>query len=143
MKLRHACSVLAASAVLLVSGAAFSGAHVTTVDQLLDYNTSTGELWAYPQGGSLATYLHSTTTQHRIANLEPFLPPDPCLPLARAWNFVVRYDIHHHVQSTYVFDILLARMSEFQCHASVTTPRNLTGTTPPIVSVAPVAKPIL
>jgi hypothetical protein len=138
MKVRHAWSVLAASATLLVSGAAFSGPATTTVNELLDFNSTTGELWAYPQGRPLATYMHRTTTTHLLANLTPFLPPDPCLPLARAWNFTVRFDARFHVRSTFVFELLLTTMSNFRCSASVTA--DLGGATPPMISVGPIAK---
>jgi hypothetical protein len=139
MKVRHALSVLAASATLLVSGAAFSGGATTTLNELMDFNSSTGELWAYPQGRPLATYLHRRTTHHLLADLSPFLPPDPCLPLARAWNFTVRFDARFHVRSTFVFDLLLTTMSDFRCHASVTADLGGASGAPPMISVGPIA----
>jgi hypothetical protein len=139
MKVRHALGVLAATATLLVSGAAFSGGPLTTVNELMDFDTSTGELWAYPQGRPLATYLHRSTTNHLLADLTPFLPPDPCLPLARAWNFTVRFDSRFKVRSTFVFEFLLTAMSNFRCHASVTSTVGGTSGAPPMISVGPIA----
>jgi hypothetical protein len=136
MKVRYAWGVLAAAATLLVSGAAFSGNASTSVDELMDFDTATGELWAYPSGAPLATYIHTTTTQHLVADLSTFLPPDPCIPLAVGWNFVVRFDARFHVRSTFVFERLLTTMSAFRCHAAVTAPTG-SGSTPPIISVGP------
>ena len=139
MKLRHACGVLAASAVLLVSGAAFSGGSATTIDELMDFNRETGELWAIPQGRPLATFIHSSTTRHLEVELSTFLPPDPCLPLASAWNFTVRFDARFHVKSTFVFELLLTTMSDFRCGAAITTGSGGSGS-PPIISVGPIAR---
>ena len=48
-------SGLAASAVMLAAGAAFSGGPATTTDnRLVDFDQSTGELSGYPAGGSAA-----------------------------------------------------------------------------------------
>lgn len=141
MTMRHVCSVLAASATLLVSGAAFSGGETTSLNQLTDYDTKTGELWAYPQNHPLTAYLHSPTTVHLEADLSTFLPPDPCLPLARAWNFTARFDAREHVRSTFVFNLLLSAMSDFRCSATVTSTGGGSDTSPPpIISLAPVAK---
>lgn len=131
--MRVLCSGLAASAVLLVSGVAFSGGTPTPV-QLMDYNRTTGELWAYPQGQPLATYLHQPTTVHEKALLSHFLPPDPCLPLAHVWNVVVDYDQRSGQVSTPVFDALLEVMSRFQCSARINAD---SGSPQPIVTIAP------
>jgi hypothetical protein len=125
--------------VLFVSGAAFSGGTTTTVAELMDFNVQTGELWAYPQGQSLATFIHTQTTQHPLAQLSTFLPPDPCLPLARAWNFTAQFDARFSRQSPRVFETLLNAMSTFRCHAQVTSIHFLSLSSP-IVSVVPVAK---
>ncbi len=140
MKVRYAWSVLAATATLLVSGAAFSGTATTTRNVLMDFDRSTGELWAYPQGQPLTTYLSSATTQHLAGDLSTFLPPDPCFPLARAWNFTVRFDSRHHVRSAFVFEELLSTMSDFRCHATVTSTTGSGSISPPsIIALAPTA----
>jgi hypothetical protein len=143
MKLHLGLSVLAASAVLLVSDAALSLGQTTTVNELMDFNTSTGELFAYPQGQALATYQHRPATQHLIANIAAFLPPDPCFPLVEAWNFTARFDARYHIQSGYVFEVLLQAMSNARCHAQVTSVTSFLarpGSPPLMVSVLPVAK---
>jgi|SRR5580658_1116223 hypothetical protein len=139
MKVRHVCGVLAASATLLVSGAAFSGGATTTVDELTDFDTKTGELWGYPHDLPLAAYIHSPTTQHLFADLSTFLPPDPCLPLARAWNFTADFDAREHLHSTFVFDLLLTAMSDFRCSATVTSPSSGGTVPPPIIALTPVS----
>jgi hypothetical protein len=132
MKMRVVCSGLAASAVLLVSGVAFSGG--PTPVQLMDFDRTTGELWGYPQGQPLATYLHQPTTLHEKAILSRFHPPDPCLPLAHVWNVVVEYDQRTGQVSTPVFDALLDVMSRFQCSATIDAG---SGSPQPIVTIAP------
>jgi hypothetical protein len=138
MKIRLLCGALAASAVLLLAGTAFPGGTSSTTDNLLvDFNPQTGELWAYPTGQGLATYLHDAKTVHAEADLSRFLPPDPCFGLAHAWNATVRYDVSHAAESRFVFDVLLSLMSNFQCSASVTSTN---GTPQPIVVITPTAK---
>jgi hypothetical protein len=105
----------------------------------MDFNMNTGELWAYPKGQSLATFIHTTSTQHPLAQLSTFLPPDPCLPLARAWNFTAEFDIRFDVRSPRVFEALLNAMSTFRCHAQVTSIAFFS-LSQPIVSVTPVAE---
>lgn len=134
MKMRWIWSSLAASAVLFVSGAAFSGGSTTSVAQLMDFNKSTGELWAYPGGQGLTTYLHQPNTVHVAANLSHYLPPNPCLPLARVWNMVVEHDDRTGQASTPMFEALLVVMSRFQCSATVTAD---SGSPQPIVTIAP------
>lgn len=131
-------SGLAASVVMLAAGAAFSGGPATTTDnRLVDFVQSTGELTGVVAGGNALTYLHNAETQHLLANLTSFLPPDPCIPLAEAWNATVNYDTRFGVRSTFVFDVLLTFMADLQCRATVTS---TTGTTRPIVVIAPTAK---
>ena len=137
MKIHALWSGLAASAVMLVAGAAFSGG--TGVDnRLFAYDQATGHLTGLPlvTGGVLTTYLHDATTVHVAADLTKFLPPDPCLPVADAWNATVRYDERHHRTSTFVYDALLVLMSDLQCRASVTS---ISGTPAPITVIGPSA----
>jgi hypothetical protein len=137
MRSRTTWSALAAGAVLLVSGTAFSGGTRTTNDELVDFNVCTGELLAYPKGRPLVAYLHTAQTLHLTANLEVFTPPDPCLPLAEAWNATVAYDATHDASSTFIFDALLSIQSEFRCRAAVTS---TSGALRPILSIAPAAR---
>jgi hypothetical protein len=130
----------AVSALLLVSGAAFSGGPATSIDQLIDFNRSTGELWAYTPGQNLAIYLHSAETRHLAADLSRFLPPDPCLPLARVWNIVVRIEERTGRTNGALFGVLIGLMSDFQCSATIgTTPTTTTNATvpQPLISIAP------
>jgi hypothetical protein len=140
MKARMMWSVLAASAVMLAAGTAFSGGGVTTDNELVDFDRTTGELWAYPSGQPLATYLHRPDTVHVLADLSRFTPPDPCRELAHTWNQVVKFDTHKHVTSTVIFEILLTLMSDFQCRANVTSPPPTNGVPSPIMFIAPAAK---
>jgi len=130
-------SGLSASAVMLAGGAALSGGATTSTNLLVDYNQTTRELHAYPAGKALTTYLHEATTQHLASDLTRFAPPDPCRPIAEAWNLTVQYDERFGVTSTFIFDLLLTVMSDFQCHASVT---NTNGPPQPIVLITPTAK---
>ncbi|HEY8039439.1 MAG TPA: hypothetical protein VIF15_06580 [Polyangiaceae bacterium] len=136
MKTRWVWSGLTASAVMMATGLAFSGGTTTSDAQLMDFNQATGELWAYPDGQALSTYLHEPRTRHVLADLARFAPPDPCRPLAEAWNFTVRYDQRFGVRSTFVFDVLLVTMAEFQCRATVTS---VAGQPQPIVIITPTA----
>jgi hypothetical protein len=136
MNMRTIWSSLAASAIVLVTGTAFSGGGTTSINQLVDFDQATGILSAYPANQPLATYLHRSTTIH-LPSIGSFTPPDPCTGLADAWNFTVEYDKRRDTNSTFVFEALLTIMSDFQCHASVTI-SNPVGT-PPIVDIAPVA----
>ncbi len=131
----------AVSALLLVSGAAFSGGPATSVDQLIDFNRTTGELWAYTPGQTVATYLHSGETRHLAADLSRFLPPDPCLPLARVWNIAVNVEERTGRSNRAVFGVLIGLMSDFQCSATVTTTTTSNNNTAPqpLASIAPTA----
>jgi hypothetical protein len=138
MKIRFVWSALAASAVLLAAGTALPGGPASTTDNLLiDYNNQTRELFALPTGRPIATYLHNKHTVHLAADLSRYLPPDPCFPLAQAWNVIAAHDARHGIKSTAVFDLLLALMSNFQCHATVTSD---TGSPQPIVVIYPTAQ---
>jgi hypothetical protein len=132
------CSA-AATAVMLVSGAAFSGGSSTSVDRLLDFDRKTGELWASPPGRSVAVFQHSVHTQHLLANLSRFLPPDPCLPLAHVWNIQVAHEERTGRTNPVVFEVLLGLMSEHQCSATITTttPTVTTTSTQPLLSISP------
>ena len=128
-------SGLSASAVLLAAGAAFSGGPTTSDNLLVDYVQATRHLSAYPAGhSSPTTYLHDPGAIHGLANLSHFAPPDPCFPLANAWNLTVEFDQQYHVRSTFVFDVLLTVMSDLQCHATVTS---TSGAVQPIVVITP------
>jgi hypothetical protein len=131
----------AVSAVLLVSGAAFSGGQTTSVDQLLDFDRATGELWASPPGRSVAIYQHSVNTRHLVADLSRFLPPDPCTPLARVWNIAVAHEERTGRVNPVHFEVLLELMSRFQCSATITTTTTTTTNTStapqPLLSIAP------
>jgi hypothetical protein len=128
--------MLVASAVTLIGGAAFSGGQTTGVNQLVDFEQSTGKLWAYPQNHSLATYQHTATTHHLEADLGRFEPPDPCYEAVHMWNYAVQYDRRYHTSSTPVFEALLGLMSSAKCSAIVTT---TSGSPPPIESITPTA----
>jgi hypothetical protein len=132
------CGVLAASAVLLGAGAAFSGGTSTTNVELVDFNRYTGELFAYPKGRPLVTFLQTGRTVHLPTDLIAFTPPDPCLPLAVAWNNTVEFDRTNDVTSTAVFDVLLGVQSNFGCRAVVTSIN--TGAVRPILSITPAAR---
>ncbi len=134
MNMRTIWSSLAASAIVLATGTAFSGGGV--VNELIDFDQSTGQLSAYPAGSqSIATYLHRPSTVH-LPSVGVFTPPDPCTGLADAWNLTVKYDDRHDTNSTFVFEALLTIMSDFKCSATVTT-TNGSGTTPDLVTIAP------
>jgi len=135
MKMRTASSMLVATAVTLIGGAAFSGGQSTGVNQLVDFDQSTGKLWAYPQNQSLATYQHMPTTRHLEADLTRFEPPDPCYEVVHMWNYAVQYDRRYHTNSSPIFESLLGLMSTNKCLAIVTT---TSGSPPPIVSITPV-----
>ncbi|MGH7297308.1 MAG: hypothetical protein ACRELB_20390 [Polyangiaceae bacterium] len=136
MKIHGLLGGLAAGAVMLAAGAAFSGGSTTTKARLMDFDPSNGHLMAYPSGGALTTYLHDGATQHGLANLTKLTPPDPCHGLAAAWNATVRYDDRHGVNSTFIFEALLQVMSDFQCSATVTS---VSGSPQPIVIISPTA----
>ncbi len=134
---RWLLSGLAAGAVLLVSGAAFSGNQQTTLDQLQDFDQQLHVLWAYPQGQQIPQdYQHSQATVHLLANLAKLHPPEPCFPLVLAWDFQVRWDQHHGTNSTAVFEFLLTLMSALQCSAEITS---ASGSPPPMISIQPTA----
>jgi hypothetical protein len=134
MKMRAVSSMLVASAVTLVGGAAFSGGHTAAVNQLVDFDQSTGKLWAYPQNQSLTTYQHMPTTRHLEADVVRFEPPDPCDELIHMWNYAVDYDRRYHLNSTPIFESLISLMASNKCSAVVTS---TSGSPPPIESIQP------
>ena len=137
MKMRIVSSVLAASAATLLAGAAFSGGQRTDVNQLMDFDQSTGKLWAYPQNQPLATYQHTPATRHLEGDLRRFEPPDPCFELGHMWNYAVEYDRRYRTDSRPVFEALIGLMAASKCTASVTT---TSGSPPPIESIAPTSR---
>jgi hypothetical protein len=134
MKIRIVSSALAISALTLIAGAAFSGGHQSSDSQLVDFDQSTGRLWAQPQNGNVAEYQHTPGTIHLEGNLGRFEPPNPCDELGHLWNFTVRYDRHYHVNSAGVYEALLGLMAQNACAATITS---VTGSPPPITSIAP------
>jgi len=135
MKMRSLVSGLAGGVVVLMAGAAFSGGVATNRAELQSYDRTSGELWAVPDGQPLQVYLNQQFTTYRAANLNDFVPPDPCFVLARAWNFVVAYDERTGKKSTFVFELLLTAQADLACHANVTSITN--GTPQPLVIVQP------
>jgi hypothetical protein len=132
----------AVSAVLLVSGAAVAGpltlgGSTSSTDTLVNFDNSTGELWAQPPGRAVAAFLHSSATLHLIADLSRFLPPDPCLPLARAWNAGVRIEERTGLLFPVYFEVVLGLMSDLQCKANITTNAFSNATPEPMISIAP------
>lgn len=135
MKMRSLVSTFAAGAVMLIAGAAFSGGTTTNDAQLVSYDRTTSELWALPTGLPLTSYLNQQFTSYVAADLASFEPPDPCIPVSDAWNFVVAYDARTGQKSTFVFEMLLGVMSDLGCHASVTS---LTSGSPqPLIVIQP------
>ncbi len=127
----------AVGAVLLFTGAASSGGSSTSHDTLMNFDRTTGELWAVPQGQALAAFLHSSETAHLIADLSHFLPPDPCRPLAQVWNVAVQVENRSGVKFPVVFEVLLTLMSDLQCNATITTTNLPTSSAQPMISIAP------
>src|SRR5215467_6046864 len=107
MKIRIVTSALAVSAVTLMAGAAFSGNSKTTDNELIDFDQSTGHLWAVPQNQhNAALYQHTPATIHLEGGFGRFEPPDPCDELGHLWNYTVRYDRHYRVNSAGVYEAL-------------------------------------
>jgi len=135
MKMRSLVSTLAAGAVLMVTGAAFSGGTSTSAAQLVSFDRPTSTLWALPTGQPLSSYLNQKLTTYIAADLTAFEPPDPCVPAVEAWNFLVDYDEHTGQKSTFAFEILLGVMSDLSCHATVTSVTS--GSPQPLVAIQP------
>ena len=133
--MRLVTSGLVAAAVMLGSGVAFSGGVNTSAARLVSFDRLTSELKALPTGQPLTTYLNQTFTSYIAAGPGQFEPPDPCYPPAEAWNFTVAFDQKYHVQSKFVFEVLLGVMSELGCNANVTSITN--GAPQPLVSIQP------
>ena len=137
MKMRMVSSVLAVSAVTLVAGAAFSGGQTANVNQLMDFDQSSGKLWAYPQNQPLSIYQHTPRTRHLEGDLRRFEPPDPCFELGHMWNYAVSYDRRYHTDSRPIFESLIGLMAASKCSAAVTT---TSGSPAPLESIAPTSK---
>ena len=125
MRARNFFSVLAASAVLTITGAALSGpssaplpAPPGFVVHLMDYNQVNGELLGYPDGNPpLSWYRHTPATRHLPGNVihnnngnhlgegrgqhegqgreHNEHPPSPCTPIIQVWNMAVAYERAH------------------------------------------------
>lgn len=135
MKIRIVSSALAISAVTLIAGAAFSGGSKTEDNELVDFDQTTGHLWAVPQSqGNVSLYQHTPQTIHLEGNLGHFEPPDPCDELTRLWNFSVHYDRHYRTSSEGIYEALLQLMAQNKCSASITSS---SGSPPPITTIAP------
>jgi len=140
MRIRMLLGGLAASAVMLVAGTAFSGGNAATTDnELVDFNQRTGELWAFPTGRAMQLYLHSHHSQHALADLTRYLQPDPCLPIAEVWNELVATETNNGIRNVVVFGALLQLMTRFQCRATVTSVSD-GSSAQPIVVIAPAAR---
>jgi hypothetical protein len=137
MKIRIVSSALAVCAVTLIAGAAFSGGSKTDDSELVDFEQSTGRLWAVPQGQNVALYQHTPSTIHLEGRLGNFEPPNPCDELVHLWNFTVRYDQRYRTDSLAIYESFLALMAQNKCGATITTS---SGSPPPITSIAPNAK---
>jgi hypothetical protein len=137
MKMRIVSSALAVTAVTFVAGAAFSGHQTANVNQLMDFDQSSGKLWAYPEHQPLATYQHTPTTRHLEGDERGFEPPDPCFELTHMWNYAVTYDRRFHTDSRPIFEALIGLMASNRCSATVTS---TSGSPPPIESIAPTGK---
>jgi hypothetical protein len=128
-------SGLVASAVMLAAGAAFSGGITISSAQLVSFDRATNELTALPSGAKLTTYLNQTFTSYVAADLRQFEPPDPCFPPVQAWNFMVKFDATYHVQSNFIFQLLLGQMSALGCNANLTSISS--GAPQPLVGIQP------
>lgn len=138
MKNRIVISALAISAVTLAAGAAFSGGSKSSDNELVDFDQSTGHLWAVPQQGNqnAALFQHTPQTIHLEGSIGRFEPPDPCDELVRLWNFTVHYDHHFRTDSRGVYEALLQLMAQDRCIATITSG---SGNPPTITSIAPSA----
>jgi hypothetical protein len=139
MKKQLALGGLAATAIMLVSGAAFSGAVNTMPSaEIVEFSPPTHELFA-SVSGVINVFLHEPGTVHLPAIFGPGShPPDPCFGLGLTWDGVVFADTLTHTQNTVAFEALLGLMAGFQCKAEITSDV-VTGSTPaPIVSMNPV-----
>jgi hypothetical protein len=137
MKMRIVTSALAVGAVTLIAGVAFSGGHQSSDNELVDFDQNTGHLWAAPPNGNAAEFLHTPQTIHLEGTVGHFEPPNPCDELVRLWNFTVHYDRRFHTDSRAVYESFLGLMAQNKCSASITS---VSGSPPPITSIAPNAK---
>jgi len=135
--MRIVSSALAVGAVTLIAGAAFSGGPTTKDNELVDFDQNTGHLWAAPPNGNAALYQHTQHTIHLEGDLGRFEPPDPCDELVRLWNYTVHYDRRFHTDSRAIYESFLGLMAQNKCSATITS---VSGSPPPITSIAPNAK---
>ncbi len=141
MRARNYISVLAATAVLTIAGAALSGptpppAGLTV--HLMDFDQVNGELLGYPDGNPpLSWYRHTRATQHLHARVRGGglfgwrggrehneHPPSPCTPLTQVWNLAVDYERAHPAAASTSndFAVLIALLAEHKCTAVIVTP---------------------
>jgi len=133
-------SSLAATAVMLASGAAFPASVITLpAAEITEYSQTTHELFT-SVSGVIDLFLHEPGTVHLPAIFGPKShPPDPCYGLALTWDTVVFADAITRTENTAAFEALLVLMAGFQCKAEITTDVEPSGSTPtPIVSMLPV-----
>ncbi len=141
MKKQFAFGGLAATAIMLVSGAAFSGGTTTMPSaEIVEFTPATHELFASVTG-IINVFLHEPGTVHLPAIFGPGShPPDPCFGLGLTWDGVVFADTLTHTQNTAAFEALLGLMAGFQCTAEITSDVVTGGTPAPIVSMNPVLR---
>jgi hypothetical protein len=128
---------LVATALMLSSGAAFSGS-VTTLPsaEIVAFSTATHELSV---ANVVNVFLHEPGTVHLPSVFGPGShPPDPCFGLGLTWDGVVFADTITQTQNTAAFEALLVLMAGFQCTAEITSDVVTAPAPAPIVSMNPV-----
>lgn len=139
MKKQLVSGGLVATAILLVSGAAFSGPVNTLPSaEIVEFDAATHEVFT-SVNNVVNVFLHEPGTVHLPAIIGPGShPPDPCFGFALTWDTVVFVDTITRTENTAAFEVLLGLMAGFQCKAEVTSDV-VTGSGPaPIVSMLPV-----
>jgi hypothetical protein len=139
MNKKFASGGLVATAILLASGAAFSGSVSTLRSaEIVEFSAATHEVFT-SVNSEVNVFLHEPGTVHLPAIFGPHShPPDPCFGLALTWDSVVFVDTITRTENTVAFEVLLGLMAGFQCNAEVTS-EIVTGSAPaPIVSMLPV-----
>jgi hypothetical protein len=110
---------LAASVVLLASGAAFSGNSAYQA-QVLDFDQTLQELWASWNNLPPSSFQNTAGTQYLPSSVNPNQwPPGPCRWIAYNWDGTVAIDQITHQKSTLVFESLMVLQGRYQCNATV------------------------